>query len=498
MQNKYDIIIIGSGLGGLTCGYILSKNGYRVCVLEQSAQLGGCLQTFTRKGVKFETGMHYIGSMQEGQTLNRFFKYLSLFPNVKVSQLDPNGFDIISLGGEKYKFASGYDNFIETLSQSFPSERENLKHYTKELSKIAGSSSFFSLKDSDRIDLLTPEDVKSSVNDFISNITQNKKLQNVLAGNLPLYAGLKDKTPLYIHAFINDFYINGAYRIIGGSDKIADSLVHSIQSFGSEVFASSKVVKINCDKSKAISVTLENGTLIESDYIISNAHPEITINMIDSPLIRPIYRDRISRMEHTISNFTVYLKFKKDTIPYMNHNYFFYAGKEVWGGENYTPENWPKNFLYVHLCHEESTQYAQAAEIISYMHFEEVEKWLGSSRGKRGEDYEEFKRYRAEILLSALEKEFPGTLANIESYYTSSPLTYLDYTGTIRGSMYGIVRDKSASVSSRISHRTKIPNLFMTGQNTNAHGIMGVVIGAVITCSDLLGREFLLKQITEA
>ncbi|HPT12003.1 MAG TPA: NAD(P)-binding protein, partial [Bacteroidales bacterium] len=72
-MKQFDVIIIGSGLGGLVCGYILSKNGYKVGIFEKNNQIGGCLQTFKRKGVSFDTGMHYIGSMEEGQILHRFF-----------------------------------------------------------------------------------------------------------------------------------------------------------------------------------------------------------------------------------------------------------------------------------------------------------------------------------------------------------------------------------------------------------------------------------------
>ena len=99
MPAKYDIAIIGSGLGGLTCGYILSKNGYKVAIFEQGEQLGGCLQTFKRRGVKFETGVHYVGSMDEGQTLNMLFHYLSLFPEIQVSPLHPLAFDVVSFKG---------------------------------------------------------------------------------------------------------------------------------------------------------------------------------------------------------------------------------------------------------------------------------------------------------------------------------------------------------------------------------------------------------------
>lgn len=103
---KKKCIIIGSGLGGLSCGVILARNGYDVTILEQHFQIGGCLQCFSRKGVKFEIGMHFIGSAAPGQTLNKLIRYLNL-ENVNLSQLDTTAYDIVSLAGEKFKYVNG-------------------------------------------------------------------------------------------------------------------------------------------------------------------------------------------------------------------------------------------------------------------------------------------------------------------------------------------------------------------------------------------------------
>ena len=100
-DRKYDIAILGTGLGGLVCGYILSKNGFKVLLLEKNAQIGGCLQTFKRFGVNFDTGMHYIGSMLEGQILHRLFHYLNLLPDVKLNRLNEDGYDVLSIAGDR-------------------------------------------------------------------------------------------------------------------------------------------------------------------------------------------------------------------------------------------------------------------------------------------------------------------------------------------------------------------------------------------------------------
>ena len=97
-----------------------------------------------------------------------------------------------------------------------------------------------------------------------------------------------------------------------------------------------------------------------------------------------------------------------------------------------------------------------------------------------------------------LEKKFPDIRDCIQEYYTSSPLSYRDYIGTNRGSMYGYTKDVNKSMQSFISPKTKIDNLLFTGQSLNMHGILGVTIGAVVTCSELLGQDYLLEKIIAA
>lgn len=497
MKSK-SIMILGSGLGGLVCAYILSKNGYKVRVIEKNSQIGGCLQTFKRGNVKFDTGMHYIGSMEEGQILHNFFKYLNLLDNVKLNRLDDSGYDVISLNGEKFKFASGYENFVQTLSKSFPNNKKDIETYIKRIREIADASPLYNLRKINNNIFIEPDYIKTSVNEFIASTTNNTKLQNVLAGNLPLYAGVKDKTPTYIHALINNFYIQSAYRIVGGSDRIAHQLANSIKSFGGEILTNSEVDEILCDSTKATSVRLKSGEVLEADYFISNIHSQVTIQKLNTKLIRKAYRDRINGLENTISNFTVYIKFKENTTPYLNYNYYYYQNPDVWQANSYKESNYPQNYLFMHQCHKENPLFAKSAELIGYMRYDEVKRWENTKVGNRGEDYKEFKQEKARKLLSKLEESFEGINNNIESFYTSSPLTYRDYTATQNGSMYGIMRDKNFPTQTLISQRTKIPNLFMTGQNINSHGILGVTIGAMITCAEFLGLNELIQEIYQS
>ncbi|MBO5721233.1 MAG: NAD(P)/FAD-dependent oxidoreductase [Bacteroidales bacterium] len=496
---KKSCIIIGSGLGGLSCGVILSKNGYKVTVIEQGNQIGGCLQCFYRKGIKFETGMHFIGSADKDQTLYKLMNLLELTNNINLHRLNTNAYDTVSFNGELFNFANGKEAFIEQMSSYFPKETDNINKYYSLVEQIAEASSLHSLRQADSDYVINTIYQTSSINEVLESITNNKILQSVLVGNLPLYAAEKDKTPFASHAFIMDFYNKSAFRVINGSDSIATSLSQTIKRYGGEVITNQKAVKILCNEEKATGIITANGELYNADYIISSIHPTRTVELLkETKLLRPAFKNRMQNLRNTISGFTIYLHFKKDSVPYMNSNFYKYSSADPWDCENYTYETWPKGYLYMHMCHENNPKYAESAVILSYMSIDEVSKWSDTNVEHRGEEYKKFKEEKAKKLLSKLEEDFPGINKCIENYYTSSPLTYRDYTGTEGGSMYGVAKDVTLTVSNRVPHKTKIPNLLLTGQNINSHGMLGVIVGAIVTCSELLTAERIYKQIVES
>jgi all-trans-retinol 13,14-reductase len=335
------------------------------------------------------------------------------------------------------------------------------------------------------------------VNDVIDSIITNPLLRQVLASRLPLYAGVKDHTPFYVHALITDSYNQSASRIVGGSSVVADALADIIRSMGGRVLLKHRAEQIECDDYQATAVITQDGERFEADLVVSAIHPANTIQMVNSRLIRPAYRRRLADIHQTTGAFTVYLKFRKDSVKYMDSNYYLYRGDSVWGCEDYDDTTWPKFLLYMHVCHEENPEYARAGEILTYMNMDELQQWSDTHVGRRGEQYEEFKRQKAETAIEALEQEMPGLRDNIETYYTSTPLTYLDYTGIPEGSMYGIQKDV-ASLGNNVSCKTSIPNLFLTGQSIILHGMLGVISGSFVTCSEILSPDVIFSQLEES
>ena len=489
-------VIIGSGLGGLSCGIILAKNGYNVTVLEQGMQIGGCLQCFHRGSATFDTGMHYIGSADKGQTLHTILNYLGVASNIHLSKLDTTGYDVISFRGQRYKFANGRETFVNTLAEHFPNSREELYNYYSVIKRVAASSAMHSINRNIDININTEYKTKS-VNEVIDNIISDKLLRQVLIGIQPLYAGVRDKTPFSSHALAHDCFEQSAYRIVGGSGSLAKSLANQITRQGGVVRTGQRATKIECNEYEAKNVLTEQGGRYPADLVICAIHPSNALKLVDSRLIKPNYRRRIEGYPNTPSVFSIYLKFKENRVKYMNHNLYYYPSNPTWWCKINDNTTWPKFLLYMHFCHKDNPTYAETGKVLTYMNFNEVLPWLNTQVGNRGESYEMFKKTKAELLLDLLEEEVPGIRNNIECYYTSTPLTYLNYTGTPDGSMYGIAKDINSIGLNSISCKTSVPNLLLAGQSITSHGMFGVLAGSLITCSEVLSSDVIFNQLKQ-
>jgi len=498
----YDFVIIGSGLGGLECGVILSKAGYSVLILEKNRQIGGNLQTFARDKRIFDTGVHYIGGLEPGQNLYHYFKYLGIMDDLRIQKMEEGGFDVISFEGDEneYLHAQGYERFIEVLSEQFPKERKNIEKYCRDIRKVCSRVPMYNLLPYDNTSL-TSDHHEIGIKTFIESCTDNPKLQKVLAGNNMLYAGEGDKTPLYVHAMIINSYIESSYRCVDGGSQIARLLAKMIKSHGGKIIRNAEVKSFEISQGNIKSAVLASGEKVEGRNFISNVHPDATLDMIDPGMIRKSYRSRIKNLPNSISTFITYLSIKRNMLPYFNHNYYHFLNDDIWNGTKY--DSWPSVLGIFTSPTSRSPQFADTITIMTYMNYCEMEKWSGTfntvSQGDyRGAEYEDFKNSKSEQLIEHLERRLPGTKQAIHAHYAATPLTYRDYLGTKEGSIYGITKDYNNPLLSFMAPRSRIPNLYFTGQNLNLHGVLGVTIGSVVTCSAFLDNKQLMHDIRQS
>ena len=497
-MEKYDIIIIGSGLGGLVCANALSKEGFKVCVLEKNPAFGGCLRSYTRKDRIIDTGIHYVGRLDEGQILNLYFKYMGILDRLKLRRLDEDGYDIIRLADKEYKHAMGSENFIETLSRAFPGERENIR-------KIV--TQFKTIGDLINIEMLRNQHLFSgdvlpyfyySASAFLKENTTNQTLRNVIAGAAILNGGEEENTSLYTFATILNSNIESSYRFVDGSQQIADLLIESIRARGGIVRNRSEATRLVVKNDKIIGVEINRSEYIEGDSFISGIHPAALLDILDkTKCIKKAYISHIHSLRNSAGFFTLSILLKKNTFPYLNQNYYYYDENNPWISPDYAKRR-SRVVFFCTSASSGSNSYAKVVQILEPMYLSEVAEWEHTSIEKRGEEYTAFKQQRAENLIDYIEQFHPGLKQAVEEYSTSTPLTYRDYTGTREGSAYGIIKDCNNVLTCLLPVKTKIPNLYITGQNNNVHGMIGVFLTAMYTCSEFVGAQYLAKKVANA
>lgn len=493
MEGK-SVVIIGSGLGGLECGYILARHGYRVTVLEKDRQIGGCLQTFRRTAAYggnlisevFDTGFHYVGGLGAGESLNPLFAYFGLL-DLPWKQMDSECFDEVCFeGGGRYEFANG-ERFVERMSAHFPDARDGFEKFRDFLGGV-GEHIFDAFQEGESPSAAL---FGRSALDFLMGIFGGDIAAVRAVSGTSLKMELGENLPLYVFAQINNSYIQSAWRLAGGGSRIAARLADGITAMGGEVIMGARVARIVPDGDRVTRVELSEGDGIEADWFISDLHPALTLGMVgETPAVRRIYRSRITSLQNTYGMFTANIILKPGAVKYLNRNLYIHArGADLWHPDTSRTES-----VLVHFYPVEG-EWATHLDLISPMTLHEIKQWEDFPVGRRGAEYEETKERKLDEVLRLTYTALPELKGAIAQVWTSTPLTYRSYTGTIDGSAYGIRKDWTRPLATVLSPRTPLRNLLLTGQSLNLHGILGVSMTSVFTCGEILGLSGLSHEI---
>jgi all-trans-retinol 13,14-reductase len=486
---KYDVIIIGSGLGGLQCGYILAKKGLKVCILEKNAVAGGCLQTFKRNGIRLDTGFHYVGGLDENQSLHTLFQYFHLL-DLPWKRLDGHAFDEVIIDDQRFSFANGYECFADTLSQIYPHQRQELRQYAATL-QATNESLFDSLKREKREAFYNSSLFATSAWQYLQQTISDPMLRQVLAGT-SLKMELNQELPLYVFAQINSSFIQSAWRLCGGGQQIAQQLATQFEAMGGKIMLKAEVTRLIDGNGRIERVEINRGEdYFTTQKVISDVHPHVTLNlMAESALIRPIYRRRIAQLANSFGAFTVHLQFKEGVMPYLNRNVYVYKNTLPWS------QNTRKvNKLLIYFQPPNGQHTTNNIDLITPVLWEEVALFADSVLGQRPPAYQEWKEQKIQDCINLAACCIPDLKSRIAYIYASSPLSWRDYTATFCGSAYGICKDANRLAQTVLSTQTTVENLLLTGQNLNLHGILGVSMTSLLTCAQILGADTICEEV---
>ncbi len=469
---RYDVVIIGSGLGGLVCGSLLAREGKKVLVLERQAQPGGCMQSYQRGRLSFDTGLHYIGGLAEGQQLHSIFSHLGLMKLPWV-RLDADGFDRVTIGHQTFPMAEGYNHFARTLSEYFPKEKEGLRKYVELMRHLPSMEEIGPV----------------NAYDWMKSLFRDSLLINVLSGSAIKMELRRESLPLFTFAHGMSSYIGSSWRLRGGGHLIVNALVDDINRMGGKVVCHAEVDKLEEKEGRIVAARCSKGDVYEGDVFISDVHPQVTFGWLDeSKVIKNMFRRRINAMENSTGILTVSLVLKKGVLPYFNHNKYYYRKPNVW---TFSEDVGGVGGVMVSCRVPEEGDYARQIDLMTPVSWKLFEAWEQTTVGHRGETYDMLKNHLADECIHLAERVVPELGSMVEKRYISTPLTYRDYTLSPCGSAYGVRKDCRNILMTTLSPRTSIPNLLLTGQSLMLHGVEGVTMTALQTCGELLGKDYI-------
>ena len=513
-KKKYDVIIIGSGISGLTCAAFLSMAGKKVLVLEKHFKLGGYTHTFKRQGFEWDVGIHYIGSVHNKKSFSR-----RVFDKISNNSLKwnkmSNNYDRIIFPDKSYNFIAPKKEFITTIKKYFPDNANEIDKYIELVNEVNKSSMrYFSSKALNGFleFFLRPFMIRKflkfsnkSTYEALSEIISNKKLISVLTGQWGDYGIPPKESSFVIHCMIANHYFDGASYPIGGSRMIAETIVPTIKKNGGELIRSCAVDKIWINNGISKGIILENGKKIASDIVISSAGVWNTLKKFlreEENLIN--YRKNLRKVKPSSGHACLYIGFEKSAkeLGIEDTNLWVYPSYNHDKNVSDFKENQDNDFpvLYMSFASAKDSEWDKnhpnkaTMEVIVPSEFKHYEKWSDQPWKKRGQDYKEYKEILSKRIINQVYHYCPHLKDEVSYYELSTPLSTKNLANYEFGELYGIEHDSKRFNQKWLKPKTPIKNLYLTGQDILTVGLTGALASGVLTSSVIL-RKNLFKEV---
>jgi all-trans-retinol 13,14-reductase len=428
---KYDIIIIGGGLGGLTAGAKLSREGKKVLLIEQHDRPGGCATTFKRGDYIMEVGLHEMDGPSPSDIKTKLFNELDVFKNVTFLEL-PEFYHFIR-GKTEITIPHHPGKAAEILKAAYPGEKE-------------GIDAFYSYLLFPKKRIIYPDAPKDrSLGEFLDSIIHNEDLKLVLLGNLGYFHDDPYSISLGYYSAAQVRYLNnGASFIKGGSQQLSNHLAAYIREHGGEVILNHLATGLIIEDGRLLGVKYrkkrgsENETMeVFGDEIIVNSSLPGLVELLPSKE-GAILKNEIGSQQPGASLLTVYFGFKNSLKNLGHHHYCLFIYDESVKTQQDILENnrgdySKRNFTFVDYGQVDSELAPEGKSTGALCCTDYLSDWENLNAG----EYKSKKEEVAEIFLSRMEKIIPGITRATDYYEVGTPKTVKRYTLNPAGAVYG-------------------------------------------------------------
>ncbi len=509
LKGPYDAIVIGSGIGGLTTAACLAKAGKKVLVLEQHYTAGGYTHSYARNGYEWDVGVHYIGDMGSPHTLGRrLFDYIT-DGKLEWAPMDEN-YDRFFLGEKVVNLRAGKEGLRLSLLDAFPDEQEAIDQYVKLLGKVADGMQWYTLSKlapgilspviNKGLDVALPDCFNKTTWEVLSELTDNQELIGAITGQWGDCGVTPMQSSFMVHALIAKHYLYGGFYPVGGASEIAKTIIPVIQQPGGEVFTYADVTDILVEKGRATGVRMADGEEIRAPLVISNAG---VINTFEK-LLPAESAEKIgykSKRQHIIPSMPhiglyIGLKGTPEALGLPRTNFWIYPSADHDGNVQQfldDPDNTEFPVVYISFPAAKDPDYqnrwpgTSTIEIVAPTTWEMFEPWQGTIWGKRGDDYEALKQKITDQLLEVMYEKLPQLRGKVDYVETSTPLSTAWFCRYGRGELYGLDHNPERFEQEWLKPKTDIPGLYLTGQDILTCGVVGAMIGGLVSTLAIQG-----------
>ncbi len=507
---QYDVIIIGSGVGGLSAAICLAREGKKVLVLEQHDVPGGWCHSFYLNGFRFTPGVHYVGLLDKGQSTSKLYEGLGIANNLVFFRMNPDAYEHCHIGNDRFNFPANFEALIERLSEKFPKEKKNITKYlnlvrnvSRQLQLLPYVNGFwqhltipFRTKEMGKYALFS---LKRVINWHLKDPLL-KKILNIQFGDHGLSPA---KASFPLHCAVMDHYFNGGFYPMGGGGAIVKAMTNKIKTYNGEVRTSTSVKKILIDSGKvkkAIGVLLESGEQLFSDLIISNADPDITYRKLvgEQHLSKRLIK-KLNKTKYSCTSLMLFLTVDADLrkIGLDSGNIWLMEDGEM--DDVYSKmlhpnveldEAFPGMFISCTTLKDPVSFDGKhhTIEAITYIDYD-VFKEFENEDFERSKKYLDFKEIMKRKMLNTIEKVIPEIKKHIVHSDLGTPITNEYYINSTAGSVYGTEKSLKNIGPFAYKAKSEIKNLFLCGASIASHGVAGAGYSGVQTAGEILGKS---------